>query len=150
VSVDTIEGAPIVVDDGSHPMSEVQEFLRRHHARADEALVLSAADGQQQPLPQPLVAALDILTTLLAQGDDVALVPLHKELTTHEAAALLNVSRPFLIKLLDNGTIPSTRVGTHRRLRLRDVLAYKQQRSVRSKRLLDEALAYSQEYGGYD
>jgi excisionase family DNA binding protein len=150
MTVDTIEGAPVVVSDGSPALGDVRAFLRRHAPQGDDALVLSAADGRQQALPQPLVAALDILATLLAQGDDVALVPLQKELTTHEAAALLNVSRPFLIKLLDAGTIPSTKVGTHRRVRLRDVLAYRQRRSVRNKSLLDEALSYAQEHGGYD
>ena len=91
-----------------------------------------------------------MLTTLLAQGDDVALVPVHKELTTYEAAALLNVSRPFLIKLLDEGIIPSKKVGTHRRVRLRDVLEYKRRRSEKTKRLLDEILSFSQEQSGYD
>src|SRR5436305_9161244 len=101
-------------------------------------------------LPYFLVRALHMLTTLLAQGDDVALVPVHKELTTYEAAALLNVSRPFLIKLLDEGIIPSKKVGTHRRVRLRDVLEYKRRRSEKTKRLLDEILSFAQEHGGYD
>lgn len=72
------------------------------------------------------------------------------ELTTQEAAALLNVSRPFLVKLLDDGVIPSAKAGTHRRVRLSDVLAYQQHRSKMNKRLLDEMLSYAQEHGGYD
>lgn len=75
---------------------------------------------------------------------------LHKELTTYEAASLLNVSRPFLIKLLDDKVIPSTKVGTHRRVRLRDVLEYRRHRSEKNKRLLDEILSFAQEHGGYD
>src|SRR2546430_17354155 len=85
--------------------------------------MLATADGRQHSLPYFLVRALHMLTTLLAQGEDVALVPVHKELTTYEAAALLNVSRPFLIKLLDEGVIPSTKVGTHRRGRARAPVA---------------------------
>src|SRR5256886_16896595 len=112
--------------------------------------MLATADGRQHSLPYFLVRALHMLTTLLAQGDDVALVPVHKELTTYEAAALLNVSRPFLIKLLDEGIIPSTKVGTHRRVRPRDVLEYKRRRSEKNKRLLDEILCFAQEHGGYD
>jgi excisionase family DNA binding protein len=92
-----------------------------------------------------------MLTTLFAQGDDVALVPVvpvRKELTTYEAAALLNVSRPFLIKLLDEGIIPSIKVGTHRRVRLHDMLEYRRRRSEKNKRLLDEILSFAQEQGG--
>lgn len=73
-----------------------------------------------------------------------------RELTTQEAAALLHVSRPFLVKLLDAGVIPSAKAGTHRRVRLSDVLAYQQQRSERNKRLLDEMLSYAQEHGQYE
>lgn len=77
-------------------------------------------------------------------------MPVHKELTTHQAAALLNVSRPFLVKLLDEGLIPSTKVGTHRRVRLDDVLAYRQQRAEKNTRRLAEMLSYAQQHGGYD
>src|SRR6266566_5454688 len=110
--------------------------------------MLPTADGQQHNRPHFLVRALHMLTTLLAQGDDVALVPVHKHLTTYEAAALLNVSRPFLIKLLDEGIIPSTKVGTHRRVRLRNVLEYRRRRSETHKRLLDEILSFTHKQGG--
>jgi excisionase family DNA binding protein len=152
VAVEVIAGASIVLNDEDRQLvAKVDDFLREHHRDGDEDVVrLATADGQQQSLPPFLVRALHRLTTLLAQGEDVALVPVHKELTTYEAAALLNVSRPFLIKLLDEGVIPSTKVGTHRRVRMRDVLEYKLHRSEKNKRLLDEILSFSQEQSGYD
>jgi excisionase family DNA binding protein len=152
VAVETIAGASVVLNDEDRQLAaKLDDFLREHHRDgAEDVVMLGTADGQQQNLPHFLVRALHILITLLAQGEDVALVPVHKELTTYEAAALLNVSRPFLIKLLDEGVIPSTKVGTHRRVRLRDLLEYKRHRSEKNKRLLDEILSFSQEQSGYD
>jgi excisionase family DNA binding protein len=151
--METIKGASVVLNDADRRLvAELEEFLREHQHDdgADNAIMLATADGQQQSLPAFLVRALQMLTTLLARGDDVALVPVHKDLTTYEAAALLNVSRPFLVKLLDEGIIPSTKVGTHRRVRLRDVLEYRRRRSEKNKRLLDAILSFAQEQGGYD
>ncbi len=84
------------------------------------------------------VAALRMLSDILnqmAQGNAVTLIPVHAEMTTQEAAALLNVSRPFVIQLLDAGTIPYHRTGTHRRIRFSDIMKYK--KAIDSQRLQD-------------
>jgi excisionase family DNA binding protein len=75
------------------------------------------------------VSALKLLVNLLsemAQGNAVTIMPLHAELTTQQAADLLNVSRPFFIKLLNEEKIPFKKIGRHRRVQARDVLAFKQ------------------------
>jgi excisionase family DNA binding protein len=77
-------------------------------------------------LPDSAVALLEYVLQEMAQGKPVSVLPLEGELSTQQAADILNVSRPFVIKLLDNKALPYRKVGTHRRILLRDVLTYKQ------------------------
>ena len=86
---------------------------------------------------------VDILNTM-ARGDAVSLVPVHKELTTQEAANLLNVSRPYLVKLLEEGVIPFHKVGVRRRIFFKDLITFKQQKLQDSLTVLDELAALSQ------
>ena len=87
---------------------------------------------------------LQILTQM-AEGNAVTLIPIHAELTTQEAANLLNVSRPFLIKLLEKGKIPFHKVGTHRRIRFIDLLKFKTHADATSHKALDELVKQAQE-----
>jgi len=86
----------------------------------------------------------------LREGNGVTVIPMHAELTTVEAAELLNVSRPFLIKQLDAGALPYHMVGTHRRLRLADVLAYRDRMDAEAEKALGAMSADAEELGLYD
>ena len=110
-------------------------------------------DSSEQEVVTP-AAAFHLLVNILsqmAQGNAVTLIPIHAELTTQEAADILNVSRPFLIKLIEVGEILCRKVGRHRRIRFEDLMNYKQQLDSQRMQALDELAAQAQELNmGYD
>jgi excisionase family DNA binding protein len=108
------------------------------------------AGGQPVEVPGELVGVLRAIIQQLRAGNGVSVAPLHAELTTVEAADLLNVSRPHLVKLLERGELPFRMVGTHRRVRLVDVLAYRDRQDEQSRRALDELTRQAEELGLYD
>ncbi len=100
------------------------------------------SDAEGVALPLSAVRLLAALLKEMGEGHAVTLLPVHEELTTQQAADILNVSRPFLIGLLEQGEIPYRAVGRHRRIRAGDVMAYKRrsnaQRDQALQRLVDE------------
>jgi excisionase family DNA binding protein len=92
-------------------------------------------------------AALDLLVDMLSQlasGHAVTIVPVHAELTTQQAADMLNVSRPFLISLLESGKIGFHRVGNHRRIRFQDLMEYRRTQLQESKAAMADLAADAQ------
>ena len=131
-----------------------QETSRKLAARfqGKETVQVRLLNGSEQTsetvqLPASAVRLLIDILEQMAQGNAVTIVPIHAELTTQQAADLLNVSRPFLIKLLEEEEIPYYKVGTHRRVRAEDLLAYKKEKMEKRRKALDELAALDQELG---
>ena len=106
--------------------------------------------GEEMLIPQSLYAVLVQAVKQLMAGRAISIVPVLTALTTQQAADMLNVSRPFLVKLLEEGAIPFHRAGTHRRLYLKDLLAYKRKRDAQAQTALRRLVDEAQELGIYD
>jgi excisionase family DNA binding protein len=94
--------------------------------------------GKEESLEIPtyVITYIKLLLSNMAEGKTVQISPIESELSTQEAADMLGVSRPFLVKLLEQGKIPFKKVGTHRRIDLKDLQTYeRKQRAIREKNL---------------
>lgn len=111
---------------------------------------ITGPNGEQLVLPPQVFKVLRDVVTAMAKGQAVTIAPVHQRLTTQEAADLLGVSRPTLVKLLESGEIPFEQPGRHRRVRLADVLAYRAERSVQVRESLDRMVEIADESGMYD
>ncbi len=114
------------------------------------ACKLVGPSGEEISIPDSVFYVLERVAEVMARGDSITVVPVGKEMTTQQAADLLNVSRQYLVRLLDDGRIPYTKTGKHRRLRVEDVLTFKEQRDRDRKAGLDELVRMSEEFGGYE
>ena len=115
-----------------------------------EVRIVDAENQDPLVLPAGAVALLKDILEAMAAGHSMTLIPYHAELTTMEAADILNVSRPYLIKLLEQGEIIYRKVGRHRRIRMEDLMNYMEEADRKSRAAMDELVALSQELGLYD
>ncbi len=144
--------------------TEEEIAIARESGRALSAYLQTRAETQQieifdgrgassHPVRVPVSALrllVDVLTEI-GEGNAVSIIPIHAELTTQDAADLLNVSRPFLVQLLERGEIPFHKVGTHRRVRYQDVIAYKDRIDAERSKALDALAQQAQALGmGYE
>ncbi|MBD0264436.1 MAG: helix-turn-helix domain-containing protein [Tolypothrix sp. T3-bin4] len=140
------------LDSVISPQLEAQSIkeLERILSVKDFQAKLVGANGERINIPEPIYQVLLQVVHAMASGKAISIIPQQQELTTQQAAEFLNVSRPYLIKLLEHGEIPHIKVGSHRRVRFDDLMNYKQQRDVKRDQLLTELTQMSQEAGFYE
>lgn len=107
--------------------------------------LLSSNKGEQTELSEGAYVLLVKILEEMSKGNGIMVMPIHAELTTQQAADFLNVSRPFLIGLLEKGELPFRTVGRHRRVRLEDMMKYKKLNDEKRMAALDELVAQAQE-----
>ena len=134
-------------------MARVSGQVLSPFVRRKGSLILKVQEaGKDQPLelPSGAVALLMEILEAMAAGRGLTLIPENAELTSVQAADVLNVSRPFLIKLLEDNVLPHRKVGKHRRVRMEDVMAYKAKIDREREAVLDQLAREAQEQGsGY-
>ena len=112
--------------------------------------LLDGKDAEAVVVPASALRLFLHLLTEMSQGNAVTLIPTHAELTTQQAADLLNVSRPYMVKLLDEGKLPCRTVGKYRRVRFADLMAFKRKDDEARTKILDQLTVEAQELGlGY-
>ena len=146
-TVDPTEAEAVLARESSRRLA-THKLGRRSSVR----IRLVDDSEEAEPVAEP-TSALRLflhLLTEMSQGNAVTLIPSHAELTTQQAADLLNVSRPYVVKLLEEGKIPFRTVGKYRRVRFDDVMAFKRKDDEARAKVLDQLTAEAQELGmGY-
>lgn len=152
-----IDMAPLALDpiqpDGAdaaaadEALQRIKGYLGRHRDQRRIPLVVDDDGGEALIVPRGAVELLARVLAHMAAGTGVSVVPSHAELTTQQAADMLNVSRPFLVGLLEAGEIEHRKVGTHRRVRAESVLAYQRRDDQNRRSAADELTELTQEMG---
>ena len=140
--------SPDMAAEAAEAARSLAPFLRKRKGAPQHVTVV--AKGDQDTRVTVPRAAFELFVRILgemANGNAVTIVPVHAELTTQQAADLLNVSRPFMVKLLEEQRIPCRMVGTRRRVRFEDLVRYKQQDEAERQNVLDDLTAEAQRLG---
>ena len=133
-------------------VAALSRALERMHPSTQQApeCRLVGPQGESTAIPEAVFHVLTRVVEVLARGDSITVVPMGRELTTQQAADLLNVSRQYLVRLLDEGRIACRKTGKHRRVRVEDLLDFKAKRDKDRRAGLRELSQLTQDFGGYD
>jgi excisionase family DNA binding protein len=147
LTVDQITPGPADIEIAHEALPQIKAYLARHHEREAVQLVVRDEEDETLEVPRGAVELLARILAHMAAGESVSIVPSHAELTTQQAANLLNVSRPFLIGLLEAGEIEYRTVGKHRRVKAASLNQYIREDDRRRRTAADELSALNQEMG---
>ena len=152
MTVSTLESSPLVPTHRDVVQaSEIAEYMRDARARGEAVEVtMRGPNGAVVTLPKLLTDLLAAIVDETSGGHSVQIVSADRQVTPNEAADILNVSRPYVVRLMNEGQLPFLRVGSHRRLLASDVFAYKQKQIAESRDAMRELNELSRELGmGY-
>ncbi|WP_445176081.1 excisionase family DNA-binding protein [Microcoleus sp.] len=136
----------LITEQETEAIKKLQQILSIESAQVK----LVASNGEEILIPESVYNLLGQIVRAMVSDQAVSIVTHNRELTVHQAADLLNVSRSFIVKLLDEGAIPYIEVGSRRRILFQDLMTYKQQRKVQRRQLLDELIEMTEEAGLYE
>lgn len=136
----------IAQDQEASSIKQIERILQLEGSQPK----LVGANGEEITIPDSVYRVLRQVVHAMASGKVISIVIQEQELTTQQAAEMLNVSRPYLIKLLEQGEIPYIMVGTHRRVRFEELMKYKQQRDTKRRELLQQLVEITEEAGLYE
>ena len=148
-SIGSIDPGDVDAQIAGRAARRINEYLEGH---PDDDLIEAIGEvGTEDALviPRPTAIMFAQILDLLAQGRGVQIFPKEVELSTQQAAAMLNVSRPYLIGLLEADEIPFRKVGRHRRIRLEDLMDYKRQDDLKRRVAADKLAELTEELGLY-
>ncbi|NMG22234.1 helix-turn-helix domain-containing protein [Brasilonema bromeliae] len=136
----------VKTEQEAQSIKQVEDILNSQGSQVK----LIGTNGEQIDIPESLYQVLRHVVHAMASGQAVSLVPHSYEMTTQQAAEFLNVSRPYVVKLLEQGEIPYIKVGSHRRVCFEDLVRYKEQRDKKRSQLLKQLIEMSEEAGLYE
>lgn len=131
-------------------LHEALEAIAHSTKRSTSRCKLVGPGGQTIAIPESVFFVLERVAEVLARGDSITVVPVGRELTTQQAAELLNVSRQYLVRLLEEGRLPFRKTGKHRRVKIEDVMRFRETRDKDRRAGLRNLSQLTQEIGGYD
>lgn len=130
--------------------ADAAELRAVAHALEGRKAVLVDRENHRLPLPDSVYRVLLHALRFMERGESVLILPSSQELTTQDAANMIGVSRQYMVQLLEEGKVPFHKVGTHRRVYLRDLLEYRKQRDAGRRKMLDEIAQEALADGVYD
>jgi excisionase family DNA binding protein len=148
-TIGSINPGDVDVEIAERAARRIRDYLMSHPD--DDLLEVLGETGEDDALVIPRATAIMFaqILDLLGQGRGVQIIPKEAELTTQQAAAMLNVSRPYLIGLLESRKIPFRKVGTHRRITFEALMEYKRQDDLERRAAADDLTKLSEELGLY-
>lgn len=146
-SISSIDPGEVNAEIAGRTARRIRDYLTNHPDEDPLEIHVEGDDNEVLVVPRAGAAMLAQVMSMLEMGQGVALVPSDAQLTTQQAADMLNVSRPYLIGLLESGRIEFTKVGRHRRIPFRALHEYKRRADQRSRAAADELSQLGQELG---